>query len=174
MITTSQILGRVATLILACSALAFAQQPQAGARPRILQPGGAPPAEPKPLGSNYRIAFAAKSGDKVIGELSTLTCSSVIRVEGPLDTADTANVSATGSLEEKEAGVLYLEYQIGFSVPFTRPANGQPAGQPVQMPGVQYRNHMSSGCLMMKPGKTYEVLKVGSVSYSVTITAEPE
>jgi hypothetical protein len=129
------------------------------------------------LGSNYRIAFAAKSGDKVIGELSTLTCSSVIRVEGPLDTADTASVSATGSLEEKEAGVLYLEYQIGFSVPFTRPANALPnsAGQmPVGQPGVQYRNHMSSGSLMMKPGKTYDVLKVGSVTYTVTITAEQE
>ena len=61
-------------------------------------------------------------------------------------------------------------YSLGFSVPVVSSIN--PPAQPgaVPMPGnVQYQQHQSSGSVLVKPGKTYDLLKAGGYVYRLKI-----
>jgi len=131
----------------------------------ILPPGGINPnAEPaKRLSANYRVLFSGKSGEKAIGELSLLTASPLVRISGPLDaSAITTNFDVSGTIEEREGGLIAFEYSIRFEVPVSNGNN------------TQYYNHSCTGSLLMKQGKAYDILKTGGITHSVMITPEPD
>lgn len=128
----------------------------------------------KPLSVNHRLAFSAKDGDKEIGEISLLTCSPDVSVNGPLGISDfQSHVTVSGSLTEEQDGGITLRYEIGFSVPVKLAIPAAAPGTPGAS-NVQYQNHSSQGMLRMKAGKAYEVLRVGRVVYSITIAPEPD
>ena len=130
--------------------------------------GSSSSAEADMLKSNYRVTFSGVSGDKPLGELSTLTCAPKIELSGPLSSSERpASFSVSGMLSEKE-GEMILHYQIGFSVP-----SSTPPGVPVAS-NNQYQQHSSSGTLRMKPGKSYEVLKCGGNVYTISISPESD
>lgn len=177
--------------------LADAQQPVPENRRRLLINSPSAPAAPlgnapakaeEPyLSTNYRLTLAAKTGDKPLGELSTLTCAREIGLSGPIDTSETpASFTVRGNLAEKDSLIIF-SYSIGFSVPVTtaslvpavipKPAPGAgnaPASIPAPntMRSVQYQQHESTGTLRMKPGQSYDVLKVGGNVYTLTIAPE--
>ncbi|WP_449071741.1 hypothetical protein [Prosthecobacter sp.] len=130
------------------------------------------------MSTNYRVTFSGKSGEKAIGELSSLTCSPVVYISGPLDASTTpTSFDVRGSVSEREGGLLFFEYQIGFQVPVTMSTHTtQPKGEGSgsSTSTIQYQNHTCSGSILMKPGKAYEILKAGGCSHSVMITPEPE
>lgn len=175
---------RVALLVwISAASLAFSQGniPAPGGARRLLMPN--PNANTnteaaKPLSTNYRITFSGKSGEKAIGELSSLTCSPVVYISGPLDASTTpTSFDVKGSVSEREGGLLFFEYQIGFQVPVTMSTHTtQPKGEGSgsSTSTIQYQNHTCSGSILMKPGKAYEILKAGGCSHSVMITPEPE
>jgi hypothetical protein len=92
----------------------------------------------------------------------------------PSDSEKPATFSVSGTLTEKEGAILFL-YQIAFSVPST-----SAVGTNVVQPGVgiisntSYQSHSTSGTLLMKPGKVYEVLKCGGNIYTITISPEAD
>ena len=155
-------------------------QPPVRVRPQ--PPGGAlqPDSDPQPsesLSTNYRITFSGKSDEKSLGELSSLTCSRNILIEGPLNSSDTPSIfSVSGTLEEEE-GLIIFNYSIGFRCPvvITNPQPGQP-----QVPGmsrtttIQYQDHSVKGTLKMKPGKSYDLLRAGGNVYSIVVAPEIE
>lgn len=173
----------------ASSLLALGQQP--GQPVQLRPPGGRSPTdpfaetqqEPVTLSTNYRITFSGKSGEAAIGELSALTCSKNILISGPLSSSDTPTTfTISGTLEEKN-GLLILSYSLGYRVAVfsgsqsPQPGQPQPPGQPPPRAGyssVQYMDHSSNGILKMKPGQTYDLLKVGGNTYSVIVTPESD
>lgn len=148
--------------ILASPAVVRAQQPQL----RNEQTAQLQPAVPAtPLSTNYRIVFSSVSGEMAHGELSTLTCSSLVRIEGPLGPAP-AMLRLAGNLEERNTGQLLFTYTTELEVPLT-----------TTLPGgsiTSYQQQASSGSVLMKPGHPYGIFKAGSNSYTVTITPEPD
>lgn len=170
---------RVALVVwLSAASLAFSQAVQQvpGNARRVPVPsplGGGSHAEmAKPLSANYRITFSGKSGEKVIGELSCLTSSPTVGISGPLDDSATpTSFNVQGTISEREGGLIFFEYQIGFEVALT---SGAPNAAPGAARPIQYQRHSCSGSLVMKPGKAYEILKAGGCAYSVMITPEVE
>lgn len=158
--------------------IADGQQPVPPPRP-IAMPPSPPRAEtrqePEILSRNYRITFSGKSGETAIGELSALTCSKNILMDGPLDSSEAPTTfSITGTLEEKE-GSLVLSYSLSYRVAMVSGTQSPPPGQPPQPGGyrsVQYMNHSSQGALKMKPGQAYEILKAGGHTYSIIVAPE--
>lgn len=129
---------------------------------------------PAQLSSNYRITFSGTGADgKTLGELSTLTCAHEILVSGPLsDTTAPATFQVQGKLNENE-GQLVFVYTIAFSVPVPVPVTDTPVAEN-RPRSVQFNNHSSSGTLLMQPGKTYEILKCGGYTYTLTAAPEPD
>jgi hypothetical protein len=125
------------------------------------------------LSTNYRITLSVKSGDKVTGDLSTLTCSRSIQVSGPIGDSEIPTIfKITGILDENE-GKLTFTYDIDFTVPIVNQVQTGP--QPANtLRNYQYQSNSASGTLRMKPGKAYEVLKAGGNTYSVTISPEED
>jgi hypothetical protein len=172
------------------SLLATGQQPiprqppsaipgQPPVRARVQPPGGAlqPDSDPQPsesLSANYRITFSGKSDEKSLGELSSLTCSRNIMIEGPLNSSDTPTTfSVSGTLEEDE-GLIIFNYAISFRCPvITNPPPGQPP-VPGMSRTIQYQDHTSRGILKMKPGKPYDLLRAGGNVYSIVVAPEIE
>ena len=142
---------------------------------RVPSPGVPVSAEAtKPLSVNHRLSFSVKDSDKEVGELSMLTCSSEISVNGPLGDSDSQSlVTVNGSLTEEQDGAIILRYEIGFTIPVKMAMPAPGPGVPGS-PGVQYQNHSSQGMLRVKAGKAYEVLRIGRTIYSITITPEPD
>lgn len=152
--------------------------PQVVQRPRPAMPGFVGNSNAsnaaKPLSSNYRIVFTGKSGDKALGELSLLTASPVVAISGPLDASPMpTSFEVSGTIEEREGGLIVFEYRIGFQVPVTTTIATNQSNVPgTSYSSVQYYNHTCSGSLVMKPGKAYDVLKAGGNTHSVMITPE--
>lgn len=125
------------------------------------------------LQSNYRVTLSAKREDKPLGEISFLTCSQATRISGPVNAERNATtINASGTLAEREDGTLAWTYALEFSIPIDTPG----ADAAVKAPGMpvssQFSNHITSGALIMKPGQSYELLKMGGVTYSVIIAPE--
>ena len=135
-------------------------------RPSLNSPPAQVPVEA--LSTNYQVTFSGTSEGKPLGELSMLTCSPDISVNGPLNAGQTPTTfTVEGALTEKE-GELLFRYSIGFSVPIT-PPNGD--GQVRQ--SISYQQHSTQGMLRMKAGTAYEVLKSGGVVYTIMIAPAP-
>lgn len=148
-----------------------ANRPMRPVNPGMVQNQGTEPA--KPLSSNYRVSFTGKTGDKVLGELSTLTCSPRIAVAGPLDASEVpTSFEVSGTIEEREGGQIVFDYQIMFSVPV--PSQTMSAKDKPVMTTYNYQRHTCTGSLLMKAGKSYDILKAGGATHSVTITPEAE
>lgn len=177
--TRSSIALPLSLVLIVVSSLSVTGQEQV--RRRLIDTSGQPnppSQQAEILNSNYRITFSGKSDDKSLGELSSLTCSPNIVVSGPLDSSETpTSFSVTGALEERD-GLILFSYQIQFTIPmFTTTQQAQPAsaGQaPAPAPNrhIQYMTHSSSGILKMKPGKTYDLLKVGGNVYTMVVAPE--
>jgi hypothetical protein len=157
---------------------AVAQAPQPITRPRqtYANPVGSQqqPDEPELLSVNYRITFSGTSGDKSLGELTTLTCSPRVQVSGPLNSTDLpTSFNVDGTLTEKD-GMLIFAYAIGFTVPVQNaaipPNSGVP--QPGSSMNVAYNNHTTTGTLRMVVGEKYEILKCGGNTYTIAIADE--
>jgi|GEM_PF-3256830 hypothetical protein len=135
-------------------------------RPNLISPPTLVPVEA--LSTNYQVTFSGASEGKPLGELSMLTCSPEISVNGPLNAGQTPTTfMVEGSLTEKE-GELLFRYNIGFSVPIT-PPNGNGQGHQ----SISYQQHTTQGMLRMKAGTPYEVLKSGGVVYTIMIAPAP-
>ena len=174
--------------------------------PRKLPSDGAPPPplSAPTLSSNYRLTLTAKSGDKALGEISVLTCSSAIEASGFLakpadDIFPATTLSIRGTLTEQEGGSLMLGYTFGVVTPVVSQSMTNYSGSSSQRSGSGsktgdakadsdakpeprgnisrsfiYRDHISSGALRVKAGSTYELLTTGGVVYSLTISPEPQ
>jgi hypothetical protein len=159
---------------------AAAQQPPTpvpGPR-RVLVPQQSGRGDPKKnLSTNYRITFSGQAGGRPVGELSTLTCSPMVTLAGPLDASSTpTSFEVAGEIEEREDGQILFAYNISFSVPAIGAApspGGLQGGVPVSS-NLQYQRHTVSGSLLMKPGKAYELLKAGGATHTVTIAPESD
>lgn len=178
----SLVFSGMLTVLAFCVAGASAQQvPQR--RPQI--PTGGQPGLPgsgqvsgietrKLLSTNYRILFAGRSGDKSLGELSSLTCAPDVSLLGPLDaSAMPASLGVSGRIEERDGGTIIFEYSISFRVPVPAPpvtGGTQQVGNLVS--NMTYQDHATSGCLLMKPGQAYEILRAGGTVHTVTIAPE--
>lgn len=176
---------RVLSLVwLSAATITFSQD----ARPRLPQvpviqnrPALAPnmpqrsSAEPeKPLSTNYRLSFTGKAGEKALGELSALTCSPHVSVAGPLDASEIpTSFEVTGTIAEREGGLIYFDYQILFSVPVPQQTHSAKENGPVTT-NYSYQRHSCTGSLLMKPGKAYDILKAGGATHSVTVTPDVE
>lgn len=171
-------------LILSAIALGFiAQTASAHAQNiptpnRVIRPGVIVP-EATTLGSNYRLNFAAISDEKPIGDISMLTCSSNLEVSGYLskpteETFPATSISVRGTLTEAEGGALVFGYAIALQVPYASSTQRAAPDVKAVMTTVSFANHTSSGTLLVKPGRSYNILKVGGVIYSVTITPESD
>ena len=108
-----------------------------------------------------------------------LTCSSNIEVSGYLskpteETLPTTSISVRGTLTEAEGGALVFGYAISLQVPYTSSTQRTAPDAKAVMTSVSFANHTSSGTLLVKPGRNYNFLKIGGVTYSVTITPEQD
>ena len=89
-----------------------------------------------------------------------------------------ASLTLSGTLAEQEGGVVVLTYSVGLSVPVITNSMSVPGkdGSPPQVinSNIQYSQHQATGTLRMKPGKSYELLKIAGVTYMLVMTPEPE
>lgn len=145
-------------------------------RQRLLIQPGAPSqggeSKAATLSANYTVTLTVLQDDKPVGEVVVLTASPKIVTNVPLDVKNAqASVSASGELSEGENGKMVFVYSLGFSVPVVTKSVVTPqAGGGVPMPGnVQYQQHQSSGSVLAKLGRPYDLLKAGGYVYRVTI-----
>jgi hypothetical protein len=178
---------------------------QRGNRPAPAEnAASSPPSLSAPaLSTNYRLALIAQSGDKSVGEISVLTCSSAIETSGylikPADQLMPATtLSLRGTLTEAEKGSLLFVYSFIVVTPvvsqslMSMASAAQRSGsdskrsdakagdetKPAPLGNVtmtfNYRDHASTGALRVKAGSTYELVSMGGITYSLKISAEPE
>ena len=162
----------IAILGLSISSLALAQNQ--GRASAGLPPGMSLAQPSELLPENYRLTFSGQSGEKRLGELSTLTCSPQITITGTLVPEEIPVIfTVSGTLAEKD-GVVTFVYSIGFRIPI--PAQTSQAGKDGErtVTNIVYQDQQCSGALRMKPGRSYELLKAGGTTYVVTIAAEPD
>ncbi|MBB5033334.1 hypothetical protein [Prosthecobacter vanneervenii] len=150
----------------------------------------APASTTPTLSTNYRLTLTAKSGDKSLGAVSQLTCSTGLEVSGFLDKPQEDSMPATtlslhGKMAEQEDGTLLVTYHFGLSVPVvsstttSAPAKSKDAAGDKAEPAPQttvfsFRDHSSSGALRVRPGRSYELMTMAGVAYTLTISAEPQ
>lgn len=154
----------------------------------------APPSQSTPaLSTNYRLKLAAKSGDKALGEISLLTCAPAIDASGFLDKPADETLPATtltlrGKIAEQEGGTLLVSYTFGLSTPLVsqtvlpplkraepdaKAADAKPEPRGNVSSSISYREHYANGALRMQPGKTYELMSMAGVVYSLTLSPDP-
>jgi hypothetical protein len=144
----------------------------------VFNPAGAPAEEEVTLTRNYRLTVAFKTSEKDTRDVAVLTSSSRVSLSTPLLAGDpalgTIHAEVTGTLTEKENGRLAFAYMLGAQIPLSTEAS--PPAQGPQLPSpsrnLQYSSERVSGVLIIEPGKSYEVFKSGTRSYTVTITPE--
>lgn len=144
--------------------------PPLRSQPRITE-------ESKLLPQNYRITITGKEADKPLGNLTGLSCTSAIMLEGTLDNADPPTlINVSGKFDDQEGSITFT-YSIGFNVPvksssFTSGSKEGNRGNTTTT--ISYKTQTCQGALRMKAGRSYEVLKAGGITYSVSITPEPD
>lgn len=126
------------------------------------------------LSANYTVTLTVLLEDKPVGEVVVLTASPQIQTSVPLDVKNAqASVAANGELSEGENGKMVFVYSLGFSVPVVTKSGVQPQAPnnvPVPIVGnIQYQQHQSSGSVLAKLGRPYDLLKAGGYVYRVTI-----
>ena len=130
--------------------------------------------ESKMLPQNYRVSITGKEGDKTLGSLTSLTCANAIVLDGTLDSADAPMlINLSGNFDDQDGSITF-SYSIGFNVPVKTasllPGNGGNA----PLTTINYKTQTCQGALRMRAGKSYEVLKAGGITYSVSIAPEPD
>lgn len=132
------------------------------------------------LKQNYRIHLTISvSGDKK-RECSVLTSSRQVKSslfagevsDNPDKSATTLTpglrVSLSGLLDETDEGVRF-QYSLQTSIP--TPNTLQNSDKGTVITSMSYTEEGSTSALLMKPGKSYEVLKSGSRTYTLRIEA---
>jgi hypothetical protein len=124
------------------------------------------------LSSNYLVTLAATSEGKSMGELSLLTCSTELKVSGPLS-AEVAPITLylTGSLTEMD-GELHLQYELDMTIPVKGVSPATKEGK--QNSSLEYNGQQAGGRLRMKAGRPYEVLKQAGITYIMTVSEARE
>jgi hypothetical protein len=140
-------------------------------------PEPAPP-EAKLLGSNYRIAITATTNGKAAGEVSVLTCSSAIQMDGILSMPTEANrhgaeLIMRGWLAEQEGGALKLSYSIGLTKSFPNQVLARTGDSEPVSTSISVKKFGSTGMLLLQSGKSYVILKITDVVYSISIIPVP-
>lgn len=181
---------RISTLMKATRLLAAAFLLMAASLHGQVQPARVPvrvgqslaPASTTPtLSTNYRLTLTAKSGDKSLGAVSQLTCSTTLEVSGFLDKPQEDSMPATtlslyGKMAEQEDGTLLVTYHFGLSVPSVSRTTTSAEGKSEPAPHTtvfSFRDHSSSGALRVRPGRSYELMTMAGVAYTLTISTDP-
>ncbi|MCX6847395.1 MAG: hypothetical protein NTY98_00585 [Verrucomicrobia bacterium] len=153
-------------------------KPNPAVRPRLSDvPPPPDSAEPEDtlLGANYRIVISATANGRKMGELAALTCTSPFQMTGYLvkPTAEDqfgASLAVRGALAEMEGGTLKLSYAMGMNAPVSMQTISLPGGSQRVNSTYSFKKTGTSGMLLLKPGQSYEVMKVTGVVYSLSIT----
>ncbi len=191
-------------LLAAVALLGITQSAYSQASRKIASDGAPPlPLSAPTLSTNYRLTLTAKSGDKALGEISVLTCSSAIEASGFLakqaDDIAATTLSIRGTLTEQEGGSLMLGYTFGVVTPVVSQSLSSYSGSSSQRAGsgsktagskadseatpeprgsvsrtFGSKDCVSSGALRVKAGSTYELVTMGGATYSITISPEPQ
>lgn len=141
--------------MLLISSIAVGSADETNSRRRIVYPPGKP--EPAPdLLTNFQITLSSKSGDKH-SEVTLVTCAPQVALSSSLEEAQGPRpFTLLGTLRE-EGDLLQFDYKIQL----TKASASLPA-----------KESSYAGALRMKPGKPYEVIKGGDITYTLTITPE--
>jgi hypothetical protein len=122
------------------------------------------------LSKNFRLTVSGKKGDQSLGELSALTCSPEISMDGYLDASPLGTMFAvTGNITE-QAEQIKFRYNISFRTAVETPSS-RPGG-PTAGTNLSFDEHSCSGSLLMKVGKAHEVFRSAGVVYTVLIAPE--
>jgi hypothetical protein len=142
---------------------------------RIDAPRAAP--EGKLLPQNYRITISGKEADKPLGRLAGLTCTSAVSLDGMLDKSDPPTlIKVTGDFEDKDGSITFV-YTLGFNIPVvinSLISTSKDGSRTPVTSTISYKTQVCKGALRMKAGESYEVLKAGGITYSVSIAPEPD
>ncbi len=140
------------------------------------------------LSVNHRITLTAKEGNRPLGEISILTAAVSIELQGNLvsgeEGAPSIGVTLSGMLREPgPGGDFTADYSLSCRTTSTSassvgrrvvtPGNGPQVQIPMPLQ-MEAQAATGTGSLRIKPGKSYEILKSSGVTYSITITPEPE
>lgn len=135
------------------------------------------------LKQNYRIHLTIVGAGEKKRECSLLTSSRQVKSSlfaGELGDASGQNAAAlpsglrisfSGLLDEVDEG-LRLQYSLTTSIP--TPNTVQNSDKGTAIISYSYTEEGTTSSLLMKPGKTYEVLKSGSRTYTLSIEALKE
>jgi len=126
---------------------------------------------------NYRITLVNQDGHKPVGELSSLTCSPKVSVDGVIETKDDVvpenkipiTCVVRGNFQD-ENGIIIFAYEITARLPVPSQVLTNDRGRVVT--SLTYRDVRCSGTLRMKAGKTYPVFQTGGRTFSLSITPE--
>ncbi len=140
------------------------------------------PADPASalLPVNYRVTLIHRDGEKTLGELSTLTCSPNVMVDGTLDASGILVAGSRipiigfvrGTMRD-ENGVIVFAYTVGMQMPVPTQVVSTPAAGATTAT-IQYKDVRCTGTLHMKPGKSYEVFQTGGRTFSLCVTPESD
>ncbi|MBS0632057.1 MAG: hypothetical protein JSS11_09100, partial [Verrucomicrobia bacterium] len=151
--------------------------------PPVRHPLAAPPSldsaeaerETPLLGANYRILISATEKGRKSGELSAQTCSASFQINGCLamPTADDphgADLSVRGELSELEGGGLRLGYSLAVTTRVPSQTFGMPGSGQAVMSTYSFKKNGATGMLLLQPGRSYELMQISGVVYSLSIT----
>lgn len=149
------------------------------ARQRLIEVPLPPGSEPKPvdtlLGANYRIVISAAAKDKPTGELSVQTCSAAFQIHGCIaqPTADNpigTDLTLRGDLSELEGGRLRLGYSLAVTTRVPSQTFGMPGSGQAVVANHSYKKNGATGMLLLQPWRSYELMQISGVLYSLSIT----
>ncbi len=159
-------------------ALGAGLTPAAAQRPTdVPPPPGHREAEPETtmLGANYRIAITTTVNGKKQSELAVLTCSSPFQISGFAiePTADDVKgepLTLRGALAEQADGSLKLSYDMRVDTPVPMQTIGLAGTAESLTSTFQYKKTGAMGMLLLKPGQSYEVMKISGMVCAITLT----
>jgi len=126
------------------------------------------------LSGNFRFTLSGTKGETTLGELSVLSCSPRLSVSGPLDASDFPTQFTVDGTITEQGELLRFDFAIGFQVAMVS-SQMTTATPPVAVSkNIQWHQHQCEGSLLMKPGKSYEVLKAAGVTYSLVLVPEED
>lgn len=127
------------------------------------------------LGANYRIVISATEKGQKSGELSTQTCSASFQINGCLampkvDDPIGTDLSVRGELNELEGGGLRLGYSLAVTNRVPSQTFGMPGSGQEVVANHSYKKNGATGMLLLQPGRSYELMQISGVVYSLSIT----